>query len=843
MLNLRLFSILFLVSLVTACGDDTSSNGSTDNGTSTETGTNTDTGTSTSSVVTASAALLEEITPSSNIFLDASLSSDSLHGDLTYSWQQTDGASIDIINANEATASFITPAATADVQTLTFQVTVSSATDSDTATVNATIAALVAKQPNILFILSDDQGLDASAQYDISTDLPNTPTINTLAASGIVFDNAWATPACTTTRGTILTGKFGINSGIDYVPASIDANEEVIQAYLANNQATANYASALFGKWHLGTDPNEVGIDYYAGNMANLRNYSNWELTVNGEALVTTTEYHTTKITDLAEEWINQQTTPWFAWVAYSAPHSPFHLPPTELHERDHLTGTPEHIDANRREYYLAAVEAMDTEIGRLLSSMDSETLANTIIIYLGDNGSPKAVNDGYFTSHSKGTLYQGGVAVPLVISGKGVARQGIREDALVTATDLFATFAEIAGIDSSHIHDSTSFAKLLTDANADSQEYVYTQYKSGKNIEDIGWTVRSNEYKLINFEDNSQAAYALNDFYENVDLLPTADSELLAKLNDLETIADNIIGNNAGSPINLTDATLTNSNDNCASYIENYTSTVSDVNNGTVFIGDLAISLINGKCIFSTNEIPNHDFNDREDGNKFPNDVSAQDNQFEVPASPNKATSITELSLQVDNAILLNGVKVDVLAAACYAVGSQPKGQEKIGCSDGNIWRYDPMSPLNGFKTDTHNAHAQPDGSYHYHGSPNALFVSDDNAVASPVIGFAADGFPIYGSYFEAESGTIRPATSSYQLKTGARPSDLNEPGEAGGPFSGEGYNGRFRDDYQYIENSGDLDECNGMTVDGVYGYYVTDAYPYMMKCFSGTPDDSFRK
>jgi hypothetical protein len=256
-----------------------------------------------------------------------------------------------------------------------------------------------------------------------------------------------------------------------------------------------------------------------------------------------------------------------------------------------------------------------------------------------------------------------------------------------------------------------------------------------------------------------------------------------------------------------------------------------------------IAISLINDKCIFSTNEIPNHDFNDREDGNKFPNDVSAQDNQFEVPASPNKATSITELSLQVDNAILLNGVKVDVLAAACYAVGSQPKGQEKIGCSDGNIWRYDPMSPLNGFKTDTHNAHAQPDGSYHYHGSPNALFVSDDNSVTSPVIGFAADGFPLFGSYFEDESGTIRLAISSYQLKTGARPSDVDEPGEADGPFADEGYNGRFRDDYQYVENSGDLDECNGMTVDGVYGYYVTNTFPYMMKCFSGTPDDSFRK
>ncbi len=794
------------------------------------------------SVVTASAAqLLDTIPATSHVSLDASASSDSLNGDLTYLWSQISGTNVVINNDTSAIANFTSPAAIDVIQTLVFQVTVSSATDSDTATLTATISAEVVVQPNILFILSDDQGLDASAQYNISTDLPNTPTLNALAASGITFDNAWATPACTTTRGTIITGKFGVNSGIDYVPASIDENEEVIQEYLANNQVTANYASALFGKWHLGTDPNDVGIDYYAGNMHNPADYYNWDLTINGQES-NSTEYHTTKITDLAKDWINGQTTPWFAWVAYSAPHSPFHLPPADLHERDQLTGETEHINANKREYYLAAVEAMDSEISRLLNSLDSATLANTIIIYLGDNGSPKAVSDGYLSSHSKGTLYQGGVAVPLVISGKGVTRQGIREDALITATDLYATFAEIAGIDNSNIHDSNSFAALLTNENSNSQDYVYTQYKTGKNIADLGWTVRSSEYKLINFEDNTQAAYALDDFYENEDLLPTANSDLLAKLTDLETIANNITGNNSGTPIDITNAILTNGNGNCASYVEDFTSTVNDVNNATVFYGDLVISLVNDKCIFYTNEIPNHDFNDREDGNKFPNNVSVQDHQFEVTATPSKAVSFTELSLQTDNAILLNGVKVDLLAAACYGVGGQPKGDEKIGCNDGNDWRYDPMSLLNGFKTDTHNAHAQPDGSYHYHGSPNALFVSDDNSVTSPVIGFAADGFPIFGSYFD-DNGTIRKAISSYQLKTGSRPSGVDEPGEAGEVFSDEVYNGRFRDDYQYVESYGDLDECNGMTVNGVYGYYVTDSYPYMMACFSGTPDESFDK
>jgi len=304
--------------------------------------------------------------------------------------------------------------------------------------------------------------------------------------------------------------------------------------------------------------------------------------------------------------------------------------------------------------------------------------------------------------------------------------------------------------------------------------------------------------------------------------------------------VADNITGNNSVSPIDITNATLTNSNGSCAEYVERFTSTVSDIFNGTIFMGDLAISVVGDKCIFSTNEIPNHDFNDGT--KKFPNDVSAQNSEFQITTIPTKSVNSTALSLQVDNALLLNGVKVDLLAAACYAVGGQTKGQEKIGCNDNNVWRYDPMFTESGFNVDSHNAHAQGNGAYHYHGSPLALFSALSNSDISPVIGFSADGFPIFGSYFD-DNGTIRKALASYTLKSGARPSGVNEPGEAGGPFAGDNYDGRFRDDYEYAPSTGDLDECNGMTVNGVYGYFVTDGFPYVLGCYSGTPDASFAK
>ncbi|NQZ89407.1 MAG: YHYH protein [Colwellia sp.] len=143
-------------------------------------------------------------------------------------------------------------------------------------------------------------------------------------------------------------------------------------------------------------------------------------------------------------------------------------------------------------------------------------------------------------------------------------------------------------------------------------------------------------------------------------------------------------------------------------------------------------------------------------------------------------------------------------------------------------------MFVANGFLVDTHNAHSQGNGSYHYHGKPNALYLDDNDSVVSPLVGFAADGYPIFGPYFD-DNGTIRKAVSSFQVIAGSRPSGTDSPGGT--------YDGTYRDDYQYVVDYGDLDECNGMTVDGVYGYFITDGYPYVLNCFKGAPDDSFHK
>jgi hypothetical protein len=281
-------------------------------------------------------------------------------------------------------------------------------------------------------------------------------------------------------------------------------------------------------------------------------------------------------------------------------------------------------------------------------------------------------------------------------------------------------------------------------------------------------------------------------------------------------------------SELDITNAILSNRSTNCADYVKHYISNVQDIQNETKFDGSLNIEVENGKCKFTANNIPNHDFNDF--AASFASAVSAQNISVEMTSIPTLTGQTTQLDLGVDNAILLNGVKIDILPAACYNVGD-----EKIGCNDiSTPWRFDPMSPLADFGTDSHNAHTQPDGSYHYHGSPKALFDTAGQAV-SPVIGFAADGFPIYGTYIE-ENGQIRAVKPSYKLKDGSRV-------EISGANPGGTYDGTYRDDYEFVNGLGDLDECNGMSVDGNYGYYVTDGFPYVMACYKGTIDDSFKK
>ncbi len=302
---------------------------------------------------------------------------------------------------------------------------------------------------------------------------------------------------------------------------------------------------------------------------------------------------------------------------------------------------------------------------------------------------------------------------------------------------------------------------------------------------------------------------------------------------------------------VDITNAEFTSRAGTCDSYEGSYFSNVTDIQRAIGLSGDISISMSASECIVQANDIPNHDFNDAQAN--FASNVSEQDSNYVLNSQPQKAQNSTGLDLGVTNAVMLNGVVIDLLAAACYGVGNEPLGQEKIGCGQDQIdnpWRYDPMSALNNFGTDEHNAHVQPDGTYHYHGSPMAMYDLDCEATgeASPVIGFAADGFPVFGPCFQDPlSSLVRKAESSFVLKNsgGTRQavSGYTTPAAGVGGIASSSYDGQFRGDYEFLSGQGDLDECNGMTIDGQYGYYITDNYPWVLNCYQGELDDSFSK
>jgi len=315
---------------------------------------------------------------------------------------------------------------------------------------------------NVLILVADDLGVDSLAAYGEGIDLPPTPTLDELARTGVLFRNAWSQPTCSPTRATIHTGLGGYHTGIGTVIPTqerghdLDLNLMTMPRML--DIATSNgYAHAAFGKWHVSNQgsgshaPNLAGYEHFSGSMGGqVGDYFAYVKVVNG-AEFPVFEYATSAVVDDSLEWIAKQTKPWLCYVAFQAPHAPFHRPPDHLHTQalppdDPRKSCGDPHGSDPRPFFKAMVEAMDTEIGRLLDSLPEPLLANTTVIFLGDNGTDYCLGVPPFDGPAKSTLYEGGVNVPMIAWGAHVS--GGESQALVQTTDLIATVAELAGVD-----------------------------------------------------------------------------------------------------------------------------------------------------------------------------------------------------------------------------------------------------------------------------------------------------------------------------------------------------------------------------------------------------------
>lgn len=387
-------------------------------------------------------------------------------------------------------------------------------------------------RPNVLLIIADDLGAESTSLYPSlvgdSGAVP-IPNIESLAQNGLVFDNAWASPVCSPTRGTIVSGLYGHRTGVTTV-GNVLPTETVTLFDRIAAESPAAYGQGFFGKYHLGggnsssIDPlpgstypqasgvlqhvRDLGITTFRGILAGgISDYYNWTtFDINGPAVATTT-YATTALTDYAIDYIRDREAkrpdePWFVYQAYNAPHaivggnSPFQVPPAELHSVDLTSvGSPAPGTITTSiPVYKATVQSLDTEIGRLLRAVDLE---KTVVIFIGDNGTPATVKDtGTHVRGSKGGVYEGGVRVPLVVAGAGVTQRGRRDDLFVT-TDLYATILNLTGVPVSQVNNSYSLAPVFGDATgASGRTHSFAEVSQGTN--NRSYAIKDRRFKLL---------------------------------------------------------------------------------------------------------------------------------------------------------------------------------------------------------------------------------------------------------------------------------------------------------------------------------------------------------
>ncbi|NMM44197.1 YHYH protein [Rhodospirillaceae bacterium KN72] len=240
-----------------------------------------------------------------------------------------------------------------------------------------------------------------------------------------------------------------------------------------------------------------------------------------------------------------------------------------------------------------------------------------------------------------------------------------------------------------------------------------------------------------------------------------------------------------------------------------------------------VTISEEGGMRVIRSNGIPDHatgQFPNRHN----PNRIAAQNYTFRIDAHPRKTGRFTPLE-HGNFGVAMNGIPFDPFTAEFWRRNRQ------------SGWRYEAMTGKVDLGLDSNNAHVQPNGAYHYHGLPVDLVKRWSTDHHSGLIGYAADGFPIYALYGFSGGRVgdeIRPMRSGWRLKQGSRPS--------GGP--GGSYDGTFVEDFEFVDGAGDLDAANGRETqtpefpNGIYAYFLTDSYPFIPRYFAGRPDDTFR-
>jgi arylsulfatase A-like enzyme len=326
-------------------------------------------------------------------------------------------------------------------------------------------------RPNVLVFLADDQGwgdLSCHGNTNLST-----PHIDSLARDGALFERFYVCPVCSPTRAEFLTGRYHPRGGVWGVSTGGE-RLDLDQKTIGDVFKAAGYATALFGKWHNGSQypyhPNARGFEeYYGFTSGHWGDYFSPPLEHNG-AFVRGNGYLTDDLTDHALAFVEtNRSRPFFCYVAYNTPHSPMQVPDRywdrfkEKELRLRYQG-PQREDPAMTRAALAMCENIDANVGRVLRRLDELKLAdNTIVLYFSDNG-PNSWRWNSGMKGRKGSTDEGGVRSPLLLRWPGHVKPGTRVQPIAAAIDLLPTLAGLArvGLPKAKPLDGVSLEPLL---------------------------------------------------------------------------------------------------------------------------------------------------------------------------------------------------------------------------------------------------------------------------------------------------------------------------------------------------------------------------------------------
>lgn len=329
-------------------------------------------------------------------------------------------------------------------------------------------------RPNILFIVSDDHGWgDLPSNWD-KTEVC-LPTLDALAAKGVRFPNYHTVPLCGPSRACMFTGQYSTENGMWRGPGKQPLGSPGYRGIkrdvkmLSEHLAEAGYKTGAFGKWHLGSldgeVPNDRGFDEFRGFLGGAHSY--WitegrsKILHNREPDRISKGHATELFTQWAEEFIRENAAkdaPFFCYLAYNAVHGPLRTDeskPASAPEAWVKKALDRDVSFLRSDY-VAILEHMDYNIGRLVDLLDELGIAeNTLIVFVSDNGGCTMGDDtaGNFPGNNgpfrggKATTYQGGLNVPFLINWIGRLPQGMISDDQVMHCDIFATLLDAATI------------------------------------------------------------------------------------------------------------------------------------------------------------------------------------------------------------------------------------------------------------------------------------------------------------------------------------------------------------------------------------------------------------